>query len=63
MKSVREKKKGKKGEKAVFSAKMELQEYITGQVRDSSCTVALEKYLPMFSHEICIIARKNCERQ
>ena len=62
MKSVREKKKGEKEEESrrtFFSAKMELQEYITGQVTDSSCTVALKKYLPMFSHEICINARKT----
>ena len=53
MKSVREKKKGGKRGREPFSAKMELQEYITGQVTDSSCTKALQKY------GICINARKT----
>ena len=54
----REKKGGKRGREP-FSAKMELQEYITGQVTDSSCTEALKKYLPMFSYGICTNARKT----
>ena len=51
VKSVREKKKGEKRERAVFSAKMELQEYITGQVTDSSCS-GMKKYLSKSFHKI-----------